>query len=128
MIVGFFKKKNKHPKFETKLTLDLIPIPKIFLLFSFSGLVVIPCSLKSCINNAKCAFRSGSVECRCPDVSECSAEPSPLCGSDGRTHKMYKNKCIMDVESCRTGNNIYRVSSEKCGKLVLFSIVSELLE
>ena len=82
------------------------------------GIVTVPCSLKSCANNALCVFKSGTVECRCPDVSDCPTVSNPVCGSDGAIHKVYSNKCLMEVESCKKGKRIRRVPSDKCGKLL----------
>lgn len=98
----------------------LIPIACLW----FSGLVVTPCSLKSCINHALCASKSGSVECRCPDVRDCSAVKIPVCGSDGTTHKVYNNMCFMKVDSCRKGKRISPVVTEKCGEHWLRSMHS----
>ena len=78
--------------------------------------MVVPCSLKSCINHALCASKSGSVECRCPEVRDCPAVKIPVCGSDGTTHKVYNNRCFMKVDSCRMGKRISPVPTEKCGE------------
>ena len=82
-----------------------------------SGLVVKPCSLKSCTNHALCQFNSGSVECRCPDVRDCPDVKIPVCGSDLTTHKVYNNLCFMKAESCKMGKRISPASSDKCGEL-----------
>ena len=84
-------------------------------LFFVAGLVVIPCSLKSCTNNALCTFSSGLVACRCPDINDCSTVRNPVCGSDGTTQKIYDNLCSMEVESCKLGKTISPVPDEKCG-------------
>ena len=83
--------------------------------FFLAGLVVIPCSLKSCTNNAFCTFSSGSVACRCPDINDCSTVRNPVCGSDGTNQKIYDNLCSMEVESCKLGKTISPVPDEKCG-------------
>ena len=84
--------------------------------------MVLPCSLKSCTNNALCAFKSGSVECRCPDVNDCSTVRNPVCGSDGSTHKVYDNLCFMEAESCKMGKRISPVTADKCGEF-LFTVL-----
>ena len=93
---------------------------------SVAGLVTIPCSLKSCTNNALCAFKSGTVECRCPDVIDCSTVSIPVCGSDGATHKVYTNVCFMEVESCKMGKRMSPVTSDKCGKPYCSSFLCQL--
>ena len=91
----------------------------------FLGLVVLPCSLKSCTNNALCVFKSGSVECRCPDVNDCSNVSNPVCGSNGTTHKVYDNMCFMEAESCKMGKRISPVPHDKCGKCLLIAPVCD---
>lgn len=78
--------------------------------------MVVPCSLKSCINHAQCVFSSGTVECRCPDKNECSNVTSVVCGSDGETYTVYNNECLMRVDSCKKGKRIVPVTPNKCGE------------
>lgn len=81
--------------------------------------MVVPCSLKSCINHAQCVFSSGTVECRCPDKNECSNVTSVVCGSDGETYTVYDNECLMRVDSCKKGKRIVPVTPNKCGEFFL---------
>lgn len=81
--------------------------------------MVVPCSLKSCINHAQCVFSSGTVECRCPDKNECSDVTSVVCGSDGETYTVYDNECLMRVDSCKKGKRIVPVTPNKCGEFFL---------
>ena len=101
-----------------KLNSDKCYPLQVICFYLLVGIVTVPCSLKSCANNALCVFKSGTVECRCPDVSDCPTVSNPVCGSEGAIHKIYSNKCLMEVESCKKGKRISPVPSDKCGELL----------
>lgn len=52
---------------------------------------------------------SGERECSCPQI--CTADVSPVCGTDGQT---YNNECQMKVSACSQGMMIKVKSRGRC--------------
>ena len=51
----------------------------------------------------------------CPDV--CHFAFSPVCGSDGKT---YPNKCVLESNACKHGEDITIVRNGPCSKSVIY--------
>lgn len=78
-------------------------------LFIFSALDA--CQLNPCPDPyAMCRIsESGERECSCPQI--CTADVSPVCGTDGQT---YNNECQMKVSACSQGMMIKVKSRGRC--------------
>lgn len=44
----------------------------------------------------------------------CNKMYKPVCGFDGKMHKIFSNQCIMEVESCKDGHNWQSVQMSTC--------------
>ena len=70
-----------------------------------------PCSRMECPDPRQhCRIVKGAATCECNEV--CTADWNPVCGSDGTT---YPNECSLEVEGCKTGENLTMVKSGECG-------------
>lgn len=69
------------------------------------------CQLNPCPDPyAICSISDdGERECTCPEI--CTADYSPVCGTDGQT---YSNLCMMRVSACKQGMMIKVKSPGKC--------------
>ena len=81
----------------------------LFLHFVLSALNA--CQLKPCPDPyAICTVSdSGERECTCPQI--CTADYSPVCGTDGQT---YSSECQMRVSACSQGMMIKVKSNGTC--------------
>ena len=72
-----------------------------------------PCANMTCPFYGNCypSKDQKSAECKCDIV--CTAEYSPVCGSDGRTHS---NECKMKTNSCVEKKNITVSYKGECSK------------
>lgn len=60
----------------------------------------------------------GERECTCPAI--CTADYSPVCGTDGQT---YSNLCLMKVSACEQGMMIKVKSPGKCKSKWAFNLL-----
>ncbi|XP_078366590.1 uncharacterized protein LOC144650724 isoform X3 [Oculina patagonica] len=58
-----------------------------------------------------CRVVDGAPSCECNEI--CTADYTPVCGSDGRT---YPNECGLQVEACKTEKNLTVVKQGECAK------------
>lgn len=58
-------------------------------------------------------------ECVCLKMSDCLLRKDEVCGSDG---KIYFNDCVVCVEVCMKGMDIFVVNFGFCGKFKVFII------
>ena len=70
-----------------------------------------PCDISMCSHSKHiCRVIEGVATCICNEV--CTMDLRPVCASNGKT---YPNQCAMEVESCKTNQQL-KVSSEgECG-------------
>ena len=70
------------------------------------------CEKKVCQDPRQyCRVVNNTATCICSEG--CTADWSPVCGSDGET---YPNECSLEVEACKAGKNLRLIKSGECGE------------
>lgn len=112
--------------FETTLALiavvvRLCEIYLLILFFVFCCFVTDLCARTVCPDPRQhCRVVDGAPSCECNEI--CTADYTPVCGSDGRT---YPNECGLEVEACKTEKNLTVVKQGECGMYIIIIIINQ---
>ena len=56
---------------------------------------------------------SGTAQCECPSADQCPSNYRAICGDNGKT---YRNKCLLEAESCQMRKRIEVKRKGQCSK------------